>query len=119
MIKIKKNEEYKAVYNCKNSISDYNLVLFLKKNNLSYNRYGFTTAKKIKTAIARNKLRRRLKEIVRLNEDTIKTGYDIVIMARLNSVESDYQSLQKSFNKLIKRKNLSKENNNNIPEKLK
>lgn len=108
MIIIKNNLEYKSVYNCKNSVSDYNLVLFLKKNNLGFNRYGFTAAKKIKKAVTRNIIRRRLKEIVRLNEYKLKEGYDIIFMARINSSESDYKSLEKSFNKLIKRNNLLK-----------
>ncbi|WMJ77989.1 MULTISPECIES: ribonuclease P protein component [unclassified Sedimentibacter] len=108
MIIIKKNTEYKTVYNCNNSISDYNLVLFVKKNSFGISRFGFTAAKKIKKAVSRNFIRRRLKEIVRLNEQTIKQGYDIVIMARVNAVESDYRSLEKSFNKLMKRKNLLK-----------
>jgi ribonuclease P protein component len=105
---IKKNIEYKSVYNCKNSISDYNLVLFIKKNNYGYNRYGFTSAKKIKKAVSRNLIRRRLKEIVRLNEYNFKEGYDIVIMARVNATEADYKGLEKSFNKLMKRKKLLK-----------
>lgn len=108
MITIKKNTEYKTVYNCNNSISDYNLVLFFKKNNLGFNRFGFTTAKKIKKAVSRNLIRRRLKEIVRLNEFSIKEGHDIVIMARVNAVESDYKDLEKSFIKLMKRKKLLK-----------
>ncbi|HCS10199.1 MAG TPA: ribonuclease P protein component [Clostridiales bacterium] len=108
MIIIKKNNDYKSVYNCNNSISDYNLVLFIKKNNYNYNRFGFTAAKKIKKAVHRNVIRRRLKEIVRVNEYNLKEGYDIVLMARVNAVGSDYKSLKSSFIKLMKRKNLFK-----------
>ncbi len=112
MIIIKKNSEYKSVYNCNNSISDYNLVLFIKKNDYNYNRFGFTAAKKIKKAVSRNIIRRRLKEIVRANEYNLKEGYDIVFMARVNAVESDYKSLEKSFNKVMKRKKLFKGDSN-------
>lgn len=112
MIIIKKNAEYKTVYNCNNSISDYNLVLFIKKNNYEFNRFGFTAAKKIKRAVQRNVIRRRLKEIVRLNENNLKEGYDIVLMARVNATESDYKDLEKSFYKLVKRKNLLKGDKN-------
>jgi len=108
MIIIKKNSEYKSVYNCSNSISDYNLVLFIKKNDYGYNRFGFTAAKKIKKAVSRNILRRRLKEIVRLNEHKLKGSYDIVFMARVNAVESDYRGLEKSFYKLASKKRLFK-----------
>jgi ribonuclease P protein component len=108
MIIIKNNKEYKSVYNCNDSISDYNLVLFLKKNNFGYNRFGFTAAKKIKKAVTRNFIRRRMKEIVRLNEHKLKEGYDFIFMARVNAADSDYKNLEKSFNKLIKRKSLFK-----------
>ena len=108
MIIIKKNNEYKSVYRSNNSISDYNLVLFIKKNNYKYNRFGFTAAKKIKKAVNRNIIRRRLKEITRKNEYNLKEGYDIVLMARVNAVESNYKSLETSFIKLMKRKNLYK-----------
>ncbi|MDW5298823.1 MAG: ribonuclease P protein component [Sedimentibacter sp.] len=108
MIIIKNNKEYKSVYDCKNSISDYNLVLFIKKNNYGYNRFGFTAAKKIKKAVSRNIIRRRLKEIVRLNEYNLKESYDLIFMAKVNATESDYKSLEKSYMKLIKRKNLYK-----------
>ena len=108
MIIIKNNNEYKAVYKSNNSISDYNLVLFIKKNDYNYNRFGFTAAKKIKKAVNRNIIRRRLKEITRKNEYKLKESYDIVLMARVNAVESDYKSLETSFIKLMKRKNLYK-----------
>ncbi len=115
---IKKNLEYKSVYSCNNSVSDYNLVIFMKKNNKdikiskemdSTNRYGFTSAKKIKHAVDRNRIRRRLKEIIRLNECKIKKGYDLVFMARINAVEADYKTLEKSFFKVLKRSNLFKD----------
>jgi ribonuclease P protein component len=112
MIIIKNNREYKAVYNCNNSVSDYNLVLFFKKNNLGYNRFGFTAAKKIKKAVTRNTIRRRLKEIVRVNEFKLKSDYDIILMARVNASDSDYRSLEKSFSKLIKLKKLIKSDKN-------
>lgn len=106
IIIIKKNDEYKKIYNKKNSISDYYLVLFICKNNTKYNRYGFTTAKKIKKAVTRNKIRRRLKDIVRKNKANIKTGYDIILMARLNSINASYKDLEKSYIKILKKKNL-------------
>jgi ribonuclease P protein component len=82
--------------------------MFIKKNSYGYNRFGFTAAKKIKKAVTRNIIRRRLKEIVRLNECRLKEGYDIILMARVNASDADYISLEKSFNKLMKRKNLFK-----------
>lgn len=105
---IKKNREYKDVYSYNSSVADYNLVLFKKKNNLTYCRYGFTCAKRIKKAVSRNKIRRLMKEIVRLNENNVISGYDIIFMARNNAVNANYKELSKSFYKVLNRSNLIK-----------
>lgn len=110
MIKIKKNTEYKKVYDQGKSVADYNLVLFYKKTNHKNSSFGFTAAKRIKLAVDRNFIRRRLKEIVRINEYKIKDGYDVVFMARINAKEADYKGLEKSFYKVLKRANLLKNN---------
>ncbi|QSX05183.1 ribonuclease P protein component [Sedimentibacter sp. zth1] len=106
MNKIKKNREYKAVYNCNNSVADYNLVLFFNKNKDDNSRFGFTCAKKIKKAVDRNRIRRIIKEIVRLNDDKIKQNYDIIFMARVNAVNANYKALEKSFYKVLSRADL-------------
>jgi len=45
----------------------------------------------------RNKVRRRLREIYRLNEHRISAGLDLVIVARGRSVNATYQTLEKDF----------------------
>ena len=55
---------------------------------------------KIGNAVVRNKIRRRYKEIYRLNEDKLIAGYDIVIVARRKSRYSDYHELESDFLRL-------------------
>ena len=49
-------------------------------NNMNINRYGFSISKKVGNAVTRNKIRRCLKELIKLQE--FETGYDIVIVVR-------------------------------------
>ncbi|MFW5890799.1 MAG: ribonuclease P protein component [bacterium] len=103
---IKKNEDFKKVYKHGKSYADKNLVFFILKNKEKKTRFGITTAKKINKAVVRNKMRRRLKEIVRKNIRSIRNGYDIVVMCRVRGMESSYKDLENSFIKLAKKTKL-------------
>ena len=61
------------------------------------NRVGYTVSNKLGCAVVRNRVRRRLREIYRLNERRFRPGYDIVVVARGRSVSADYGSLERDF----------------------
>ena len=93
---LKMNYEFKRVYNRgKNAPSKF-AVVYCKRNGQNENRLGITVSTKIGGAVQRNRVRRRLKEIYRLNEQAICPGYDIVIVARQNSREAKWQELESS-----------------------
>ena len=61
------------------------------------NRLGYTVSTKLGHAVVRNRVRRRLREIYRLNAHKLKTGYDIVVVARSRSVGAEYKKLEAGF----------------------
>ena len=67
------------------------------------NRLGLTVSTKIGKAVHRNRIRRRYKEIYRLNEDKFLTGYDIVIVARSKSRLALYSELEVDILSLSRR----------------
>ena len=73
------------------------LVLYARPNRLGQNRVGITTGKKLGHAVVRNRARRRLREVYRLNEHRFKPGYDIVVVARTRCVTADFQNLTKAY----------------------
>ena len=73
------------------------LVLYARPNRLGGNRVGITTGKKLGHAVVRNRARRRLREVYRLNEALFKPGYDIVVVARHRCVTADFQKLTKAY----------------------
>ena len=58
------------------------LVIYVRKNNLSYNRLGITAGKKVGNAVRRNRAKRIIRQIYRENELKMPIGIDIVIVAR-------------------------------------
>ena len=73
------------------------LVLYARPNRLGVNRVGITTGKKLGHAVVRNRARRRLREVYRLNESLFKPGFDIVVVARHKCVTADFQKLTKAY----------------------
>ena len=73
------------------------LVLYARPNRLGVNRVGITTGKKLGHAVVRNRARRRLREVYRLNEHLFKPGYDIVVVARHKCITADFQKLTRAY----------------------
>ena len=95
--RIRKNMEFKETYKLGKSYWNRNLVLYINKNKLDYTRIGFTVTKKIGNAVTRNKVRRKMKEICRLNFEKIQPGYDLIFISKQNVVSMEYSELEKSI----------------------
>ena len=73
------------------------LVLYARKNRTNTNRVGITVSKKLGKAHVRNRVRRRLREVYRLNEDRFTPGYDIVVVARSRAIKAPFEDLCKAY----------------------
>lgn len=93
---LKLNHIFRRLYHTNGFASSY-LVLYARKNRSQCNRVGITVSKKLGKAHVRNRVRRRFREIYRLNEDKFQSGWDIVVVARSRSVEAPFGKLTESF----------------------
>ncbi|GAB4508963.1 MAG: hypothetical protein OHK0046_03020 [Anaerolineae bacterium] len=82
------------------------LILSLLPNGLPHNRYGFVTAKRLGKAVVRNRVRRLLKEAVRLLHPNLKSGFDIVLIARESAVGQPFLAVQGAVHETFQRANL-------------
>lgn len=105
---LKRKKDFDNLFNKGRSTASHYLVLYWNPNTKGKNRYGFSISKRIGKAVVRNKLKRRLKEIIRKNIDSCKvTGYDILIIARRPVNNLDYNGLKKNLLSLFKKANLN------------
>jgi len=93
---LKKNYEFKRLYNKGKNVASKCVVVYCLKNGRTENRLGITVSTKLGGAVRRNRIRRRLKEIYRLNEEALRVGYDIVLVARLRSRYAGWGELESS-----------------------
>lgn len=93
---LKLNHVFRRLYRS-NGQANSCLVLYARKNRSQINRVGITVSKKLGKAVVRNRVRRRIREVYRLNEEKFLPGWDIVIVARSRAVEVSFQKLNESL----------------------
>ena len=93
---LKLNHIFQRLYRTSGQANGY-LVLYARKNRTDTNRVGITVGKKLGHAVVRNRVRRRLREVYRLNEDKFQSGWDIVVVARTRAVYADFAQLVDAY----------------------
>ena len=94
---LKKNSDFRRLYAKGQSAVTPYLVLYCRRNRLGSNRTGYTVSTKLGGAVVRNRVRRRLREIVRLNAPSLRQGWDLVLVARSRSVDAPYAKMNDAF----------------------
>lgn len=91
------NTQFRRIYSKGSSAVRPSLVVYSKPNGLKFNRVGITVSKKIGKAVIRNRAKRRLREVFRLNSVKTKTGYDFILVARSRTAFVGFTELQNDF----------------------
>ena len=93
---LKLNHIFRRLYATSGHANGY-LVLYARKNRMNTNRVGVTVGKKLGHAVVRNRVRRRLREVYRLNEERFTPGWDIVVVARSRCIHADFGKLTQAY----------------------
>lgn len=109
--RIKRNEEFQAIFNAGKSFANRELVIYyVKKTNQTHFRVGLSVGKKIGNAVMRNQIKRYLREAFISLEDNINSDLDLIIIARNPTVNMNYHQIKRSLTHLLHRENLFKHN---------
>ena len=94
---IKKNHEFRRLYNRgKSKVSPY-LAVYVMKRKQGPRRLGITVSTKVGCAVIRNRVRRRIREAFRLNENRFDEQVDIIVVARVRACDASFAQLEKSL----------------------
>jgi ribonuclease P protein component len=99
-----KRAQYTLVYRQGKVWANSLLVMKATPNGLSRSRYGFAVTKKVGKAVQRNRVKRLLREIMR--PQSLRSGWDIVFIARSVAADADYHQLEQEATRLLGRAQL-------------
>ena len=105
-VTLKENHEFRRLYQKGASAVGGGMVVYCRKNRLGRNRLGLTASTKLGHAVVRNRARRRLREVYRLNTPAMKQGYDVILVARKRTLTASWKELNETFLKLCRKLDL-------------
>lgn len=107
---LKKNEDFKKVFDEKKSCANKYLILYYRENELDVNRLGIQVSKKVGNSVVRHRLTRLIRESFRLNENSFKHGLDLVVIARGDAKGKTYKEIEDALLHLGKQSRILSEN---------
>jgi ribonuclease P protein component len=94
--------DFDAVYRAGKRRSSSHFTVFFRANQLPASRFGFSIKKALGGAVVRNRIRRRIREIVRCHRWEIPAGWDVVIHPKSSVARAEFVALTADLVRLMK-----------------
>jgi ribonuclease P protein component len=109
--KLTSNADFQRVYDGGRSWVSREVIVRALPSGLDATRCGFTVGRRIGKAVVRNRIKRRLREILR--HFPLPVGWDIIVIARAPAARTDFHNLKSTVRDLLSKAGLLVEENEN------
>jgi ribonuclease P protein component len=92
--RLRKSAEFQNVYAKGAKKVSRSFVVFVLPNGLDHSRFGLTTPRKLGKAHDRNRVKRRVREILRTSRTLIPIGFDFVVNPRRSVTDREFEELR-------------------------
>ena len=123
--RLRENRDFRLIYARGRSHADSLAVIYVMRRNGDHadaapgRRVGFVVSKKLGDAVVRNRIKRRLREAVRLRLPDLREGpFDVIFVGRTGAKGAEWSAIQAAVGELLRRAGLLRENTNG-PERAK
>jgi len=91
--RLTRRAEFDSVYRNGRRRSSRQFTVFFAANGLAESRFGMSVGRALGGAVVRNRIRRRVREVLLLHRGEIPSGWDIIVHPRASVAKADFASL--------------------------
>ena len=103
MVMLSRPKDFVALQNEGTVRSHPMLVVRVRRTDLEVTRFGLSTGRKLGGAVVRNRVRRRIREVLRVMAPSFQPGWDVLIIARPPVISADQVALTGAVHHLLRR----------------
>lgn len=103
---VKNNRDFNRIINSKKPNHYKYFIIYIENTEDNY-KFGISVGKKLGTAVVRNKVKRRIRNII--DQFHYKNNFNCIIIVKKAILYSSYQDIMKEYEKMLKDLNLIKE----------
>ncbi len=100
--RVRQRKDYLAAYEHGRRVSGSLMSVFFHKNSTGESRLGIAATRKIGGAVGRNRAKRRVREVFRLNR--LPEALDVVVIPRRELITAPFERIEAEFRNLLKRR---------------
>jgi len=102
-MRLRKRAEFLTTQRRGQRVHGQHLILIAAKSRAAGLRLGITASKKVGNAVARNLVKRRLREIFRARQFFLSQSADLVVIARNSATRASFAELREDFELSLRR----------------
>jgi ribonuclease P protein component len=91
-VRLRKRLEFLRVQRLGVKASSKSFLIFTRRNSVGHARLGITASKRVGNAVARNRIKRLVREVFRRNRDKFPAALDIVVVAKQTASAASYEA---------------------------
>lgn len=107
--RMKKKANFQSIFAHGKSYTSRQVVIYIFKENIQ--KFGFIASKKVGNAVKRNRAKRLMREVVRLNMDCLKCNCQMIFIARTAINNSSFAEIEKSIRYIWRKAGILDEKN--------
>ena len=105
-VRLRSRTNYLKVQRSGQKVGGRYLIILSMNNGLPASRFGITVSRKTGNAVTRNRVKRRIRELQRLNRSNVVAGKDIVVIATRRAPGATFEGLNADYKALMKKAGL-------------